>query len=92
MLYLIYAYKYFILNVFFFLSNVYVISAFVASALATVGQDGKGPATFRDFTFRDFTSKIHVLVYPLFISNKKVKTFLFQNKKEKFPKPKVVSK
>jgi len=86
-LYLIYAYKYFILNVFFFLSNVYVISAFVASALATVGQDGKGPATFRDLT-----SKIHVLVYPRFISNKKVKNFLFQNKKEKFPKPKVVSK
>ncbi len=58
MLYLIYAYKYFILNVFFFLSNVYVISAFLASALATVDQDGKAPATFRDFT-----SKILVSVY-----------------------------
>ncbi len=33
------------------MSNLDVLGAFVASALAKVDPDGKSPAAFRDFTF-----------------------------------------
>ncbi len=43
------------------ISNLHVIGAFVASALAKVDPDGKSPAAFRDC---GSMFKIHIALYP----------------------------